>query len=271
MIRLLTEADRTAVQQLLKREPQLNLYLLGNLEKLGFVHELSQFWGDFDGDDGTGELRGVINRYMTGWAIYGRPDADWAGLAQVLDRHSLPAERLQDNPGGTPSLLPFLQRYEMAKIVVEELMELGEGALRPVAPRPGVTIRRATMNDADALIAFYADADEMTRTPAGVIRPIQDTRIWFAAEGDNILSAALTNAETAEYAMIGGVYTKPAARGRALSQAVCTALCQDLIASGRQPVLYWGNAAAGAVYRKLGFRAIGHWRAVWLRPQNRDQ
>jgi predicted GNAT family acetyltransferase len=265
MIRPLTERDRLAVQQLLKREPQLNLYLLGNIEKLGFDHELSQFWGDFAAGEIAGDLRGVINRYMTGWAAYGRPDADWASLAQVLDEHPIPAERLQDNPGGIPSLLPFLDRYEPAKIVVEELMELVDGALRPVAPPPGVTLHRATMADADALIAFFAEAGDMARTPPAVIRPIQDTRLWFAAEGGEILATALTNAETAHHAMIGGVYTKPAARGRALSQAVCTALCQDLITAGRQPVLYWGNAAAGAVYRKLGFRAIGKWRAVWLR------
>lgn len=267
MIRQLTESDRRLVQQLLMREPQLNLYLLGNIEKLGFAHELSQFWGDFaDGDD-AGDLRGVINRYMTGWAVYGRPDADWAGLAQVLDEHPITAERLQDNPGGVPSLLPFLHRYEAAKLVVEELMELKDGALRPVAPPPGVTLQRATMADADRLIAFYAEAGDMARTPPGVIRPIQDTRLWFASEGGEILATALTNAETAQHAMIGGVYTKPAARGRALSQAVCTALCADLIAAGRQPALYWGNAAAGAVYRKLGFQPIGQWRAVWLRPK----
>jgi uncharacterized protein len=268
MIRPLTEHDRPVVQQLLMQKPQLNLYLLGNIEKLGFHHELSQLWGDFTGDEDASPLRGVINRYMTGWAVYGKPAADWPGLAQVLDKHPIPAERLQDNPGGIVSLLPFLQRYETAKIVIEELMELGDGALCPVAPPPGVTLHRATMADADPLIAFYAEAGDMARTPPGVIRPIQDTRLWFAAEKGEILATALTNAETIKHAMIGGVYTKPAARGRALSQAVCTALCKDLIGDGRQPVLYWGNAVAGGVYRKLGFRAIGEWRAVWLRPKN---
>jgi len=41
-------------------------------------------------------------------------------------------------------------------------------------------------------------------------------------------------------------------------------LCADLLADGKQPVLYWKRPAAGAVYRKLGFHAVGAWRSVWL-------
>jgi hypothetical protein len=263
MICLLTEADRAATIELLNRDPQLNLYMLGNLEKLGFANDFSQFWGDF-AESGARTLRGVINRYMNGWAIYGQPDADWAGLAAVLDQHPVKAARLQDNPGGVPSLLPYLQRYAEERTVVEELMDLVAADFRPQPPPTGVTVRRGELADLAALVAFYADADDMTRTPAAVARPLQDTRLWLAEEHGTILATALTNAETTQLAMIGGVYTKPAARGRNLSQAVCGALCADLFAAQRQPVLYWGKPAAGTVYRKLGFRPRGQWRAVWL-------
>lgn len=269
MIRLLAESDRGAILDLLNQEPALNLYMLGNLEKLGFRHELSQFWGDF-ADHSSGApahkamLRGVINRYMRGWSVYGQSDANWGGLARVLDQYPEKPDRLQDNPGGVESLLPYLNRYHAAQVVVEELMELAADDFRPVGAAAGVTVRRATMADYDRLVAFYADAADMTRTPPAVARPIQDTRLWLAEEGGQVLATALTNAETKSLAMIGGVFTKPAARGRGLSQAVCSALCQDLLRSGLQPVLYWGKPAAGAVYRKLGFRAIGDWRAVWL-------
>ena len=107
----------------------------------------------------------------------------------------------------------------------------------------------------------------MARTPAAVERPIRDTRLWLAEEQGEVISTALTNAETSTLAMIGGVYTPPAQRGRKLSQAVCSALCADLLAADKQPVLYWGNPAAGAVYHKLGFRPQGQWRAVWLQAK----
>jgi predicted GNAT family acetyltransferase len=82
-----------------------------------------------------------------------------------------------------------------------------------------------------------------------------------------MVAAALTNAETDSLAMIGGVYTPPEWRGRGLSQAVCAALCADLLAAALTPVLYWKTPSAGAVYRKLGFQTIGVWRAVRLGPR----
>jgi predicted GNAT family acetyltransferase len=265
MIRLLTEADRAAVIALLQQAPALNLYMLGNLEQLGFQHELSQFWGDFADEGGeSGQLRGILNRYMTGWDVYGLPTADWAALAQVIDMHPIQAVRLQDNPGGVPSILPYLKRYHAAQSGVETLMALTPDQFVPSPVPPGITVRRATMDDLPALVAFYARAENMTRTAPAVERPLRDTRLWMAMAGEEILSTALTNAETQDFAMIGGVFTKPSARKRGLSRAVCGALCPDLITSQRQPILYWRNPLAGSVYRQLGFQKIGQWRAVWL-------
>ncbi len=265
MVRLLTEADRAAVIALLQQAPALNLYMVGNLEQLGFQHELSQFWGDFtDAPGEAAQLRGVLNRYMTGWDAYGLLATDWAALGRVIDTHPIQAVRLQDNPGGVPSLLPYLKRYRAAQSVVETLMALSPAQFVPQPVPPSVTVRRATMADLPALVAFYARAENMTRTAPAVARPLQDTRLWMAVAGDEVLSTALTNAETGNLAMIGGVFTKPSARKRGLSRAVCGALCQDLIATQRQPILYWRNPTAGSVYRQLGFQEIGQWRAVWL-------
>jgi predicted GNAT family acetyltransferase len=268
MIRPLSETDHDVVVTFLSQAPQYNLYILGNLEKLGFDHAFCEYWGDFadDTQSKTPTLRGVINRYMSGWTIYGEPGTNWAGLAKTLDNHPIQAERLQDNPGGIDSFLPFLQRFTSEKTETEEVMTLERENLQPVNQIEGVTVRRGTMRDLARLTRFYGVAEHMTRSAAAVERPLRDTRLWLAEADGEILSTALTNAETTALAMIGGVYTPPAARGRRLSQAVCHALCSDLIAAGKQPVLYWSTPAAGAVYRKLGFHACGQWRSIWLIP-----
>ncbi|MEZ4640331.1 MAG: GNAT family N-acetyltransferase [Caldilineaceae bacterium] len=80
----------------------------------------------------------------------------------------------------------------------------------------------------------------------------------------------MTIAETADQAKIGGVFTHPRARGRGLGQAVVSALCAELLAHEKQPVLYWVNPIAGAIYRKLGFRTVGNWRAVRLQRMNEE-
>ncbi len=264
MIRPLHEADRAATVALLEAAPYWNLYLLGNLESLGFEEEFCQFWGDFAG----AELRAVLNRYMHGWSIYGQEDADWASLAAVVDGHPIAGERLQDNPGGVASFLPFLQRYDVPKVTETQLMDLEAQDFRPRAVPPGAHVRRAGLGDLPALVEFYRDAGSMSRSALGVERPLRDTRVWVAESDDTatpaIMAAALTNAEMQMLAMVGGVYTPPQWRNRGLSQAVCSALCAELLAEGKRPVLYWENEAAGKVYDKLGFRRRGLWRSAWL-------
>lgn len=264
MIRLLTEADRAAMLKFLSGAPQFNLYMLGNLEKLGFTNAFCEFWGDVEaGADGP-HLRAVLNRYMTGWTIYGTTSADWAALGAILDRHPAGAERLQDNPSGIASFLPYLRRYQALQVKIEEVMTLQAAAFQPIAPHGGIVIRRGTLDDLPRLIDFFAHAEHMSRTPAGVERPLRDTRLWLAEADSQIVATALTNAETATLAMIGGVYTPHDWRGRGYSQAVCSALCADLLGAQKQPVLYWDTPAAGAIYRKLGFQSTGQWRSVWL-------
>lgn len=271
MIRLLTDYDREAAFALLNRDQALNLYLLGNMETLGFSQDFCQFWGDWDDVHGGPRLRAILNRYMNGWVVYGLSDANWPDLARIIDDYPQPAARLQDNPGGVASFAPFLNHYRPAQVHVETLMRLDAADFRPRPSPPGITVRRAILDDLPALVALYADAGDMSRSPAGVERPLRDRRVMVAEEAGEVVSAALTNAETESLAMIGGVFTPPPARGRGLSQAVCSALCADLLADGKQPALYWKNPAAGAVYHKLGFHTVGEWRSVWLEPVKRGR
>jgi uncharacterized protein len=261
MIRRLGEREREAVLSLLRQQPEMNLYALGNIEASGFDTLFSEFWGDFDEQ---GRVRAVLNRYMTGWVIYGLAGAAWDQLGKIVDSHPIKAERIQDNPGGIDSFLPYLRRYRVRKLMEEELMTLAEADFRPFAPAEGIVVRRAVWNDLGDLVAFYAEAEEMRRVPEAVERPLRERRIWMATVDGIPYATALTNAEIADQAMIGGVYTKPQARGQGLSRMVMSALCAELLHEGKQPVLYWENPTAGAVYRKLGFQPIGIWRSVRL-------
>lgn len=264
MIRELIEKDRAQTEALLSKAPEYNLYVLGNLRSVGFDQpDLSQFWGDFDE---VGQLRGVINRYMTGWVVYGELDADWNGLGRILDGANPPAQRLQDNPGGIESLLPFIPHYQVSRISIQTFMALYQPDFVSASNRPDIQVRRATIEDIPALVEFYSDAEHMTRSPKGVAQPVRRTRLWLAEMDGEVCSAALTNAETDQVAMIGGVYTPPRYRSNGYSHSVCSALCADLLQDGKRPVLYWETPAAGKVYTKLGFQRIGDWRALRIEP-----
>lgn len=262
MQRILAEADRSEVVALLRRDPEHNLYLLGNLDALGFDTNFCVFHGFFGAH---GALQAVANRYFVNWGVFGTPDADWQEVADFLDAQPN-AERLQDNPGGIRSILPLLKRLEVDTVQVEELMRLAPLDFAPQPAPDDVMIRRATFNDADELAALYAYAGSMARSRAGIERPLRDATFLVAERDGAIVSSALTNAETSDLAMIGGVWTPPEHRGQGLARATVSALCQHLLNAGKTPVLYWDNPAAGKVYRTLGFRQIGTWRAVRFAP-----
>ena len=101
-----------------------------------------------------------------------------------------------------------------------------------------------------------AGKDQVRRTMYGRIRSL---RTWVAESQGQLQSAASTSAETAQAAMIGGVWTAPVARNRGLSTAVTAALSRELLAEGRRPYLFYltDNAAAARVYSQVGFSTIG--------------
>ena len=211
MIRLLENADYNQAYAFCNQNPALNLYFLGNMETLGFETDVCQFWGSFDE---TGNLNGMLNRYMDGWDIADGPGCDYAGLGRVLDDHPAGAARLQDNTRYMASLQPFIARYRFVSATVQHLCDLKPADFNPDC-RDWPT-RRATMADYDALCALYANAGDMSRTPRGVERPLRSGRVFVVEVGGEIVSSTLTNAETKTLAMIGGVYTPPPTPGSGL-------------------------------------------------------
>jgi len=266
MIRPLTDSDYEQIYAFCERNPALNLYFLGNLETLGVESDICQFWGSVDdGGELNGErLTGVLMRYMNGWNIADAPGCDYVGFGEIVDTHPDGAARLQDNTRYVDSFLPFIRRYRAIQITPEWLCELDPPAFNPSClPWP---VRRATLADFEALRRFYAQAEEMTRTPRGVERPLTDGRVFVVEVENQIVSSVLTNAETRTMAMIGGVYTPPPHRGQGYAGAAMVALCRSLLTDALRPVLYYQNRAAGAIYRRLGFKEVGVWRAVRLGP-----
>ncbi len=84
-----------------------------------------------------------------------------------MDDHPEAGTRLQDNPGGIGSFLPFLRRYAVDQVTEEELMALRTEDFRPASTLPNCEVRRATLADLDALAALYAEAEHMSDFAGG--------------------------------------------------------------------------------------------------------
>jgi GNAT superfamily N-acetyltransferase len=270
-VRRLSEQDQPLLEAFLATFPGYSLFLSANLVYLRANMDLVRYWGGYVEDRLAAVLMMVGRRAM----ISAEPRRDLSPLARVAALEQV--DFMMGQPEGVDALLgelspgAGLERRE-EHLLAELAVPAGEA--RAMVVPPGVMIRRAYPSDLEALTTLYYGADgfesvgkdQVRRTMYGRIRSL---RTWVAESQGQLQSAASTSAETAQAAMIGGVWTAPTARNRGLSTAVTAALARELVTEGRRPYLFYltDNAAAAHVYSQVGFSTIGRWSVIYLTPR----
>jgi predicted GNAT family acetyltransferase len=128
----------------------------------------------------------------------------------------------------------------------------------------------ASPEDMERLIDFYETGFySLARLPSRVAWRNRLTeqlayRTLFVVEdgAGRVVSAALSSAEAGGVAMLGGVATLSAHRGKGLSTLCVGGLCKHLFSRGFHTIALFyleDNNSAGRVYSKLGFENAGHW------------
>ena len=257
-IRQLNRDDSDELLDFLYRDPYYNIFMIGNLENMGLDHPDLDYWGSFRG----GQLAGALMRYRVFWNVYDAGGADLRAFAWLMDRRG-DVQALHGHDRLIARLARLLRDYEAREERRLHFCRLPE--LKP-ALTSSHSVHRATLADLPALVAFYSDAEGMTRDEQSVRRCLEQGRVFVATAGGRIVSAALTNTETRELVMIGGVYTPLDSRYQGYASACMVAICQDLVADGKEACLCYDDPVAGDIYRRLGFKEIGYWRLLLLRP-----
>jgi predicted GNAT family acetyltransferase len=255
-IRQLDQEDADELLDLLYRDPYYNLFMIGNLENMGLDHPDLDYWGSFR----EGKLAGALMRYRVFWNLYDAGGTDLRAFAWLMDRRE-DVQALHGHDKLIARFAKLLRDYEVREERRLHFCHLPE--LRPVLISSH-SVRRAALADLPALAAFYSDAEEMTRDEQAVRRDLEQGRIFVATAEGRIVSAALTNAETRNLAMIGGVYTRLDSRYQGYASACMVAICQDLAADGKEACLFYDDPVAEGIYRRLGFKKVGHWRLLLL-------
>ncbi len=260
-LRRLTSDDAPALAALLDAEPLENVYLRSEL-RLGRLGS-GQWWGL----DGHGEIRAALlgGPLVVPWV----PDAgDVDRLVEALSRQQPPRmlvgprqQVLALHHARTPT--PPLRELRDP----QPLLALRRGALRV---EPAAQVRKGTPQDLDRLTVAAADmhreemgVDPLAIDPTGwrsrMSTLIQRGWSWLWTEGDEVLFKAELSAWTPEAVQIQGVYTAPRHRNRGLATRAMAAVCSAVLDEVPVCTLYVNhyNAAARAVYARLGFEQVG--------------
>ena len=257
-----TEIDR--VRAYVKQEPEVNLFILGDIEQQGVDSEIVEIFVEDKGDD----YAFLLLRYLESYVIYSAdPGYDAGRIAAFLK------EREVNVISGKDSVVERLVPYFPERFAKKTyLAKLDSVLWRPDLPA-GFTLRRLAVKDAAELVRFYGGISEFASSYRGreekavreqEIALTNGGRIWGVLNSDGrLVSVAAATAEYSESAMVVGVATEVASRGRGLASAIVAGLCSELLQSGKRYVcLFYDNPQAGRIYRKIGFTEIGGYTMI---------
>ncbi len=169
--------------------------------------------------------------------------------------------------GVAPLWAELMRRRRRALVDrLEVSLVLAAEDFRPSAAVADAVVRPAALLDLDRLVeAARASLREEDR-PDPFLGDPRGFRRWVASRHERALvaeragrveSVAYADVQLTEGWLLQGVYTWPAQRRQGLAAAAVSALCQRAFAAGADHVqlsVVEGNAAAIALYGRLGFR-----------------
>ena len=255
-LRLIEPRQRAPIEAFLRRDLDLHLYELGDLDPF--------FWPRtrWVGCEREGELAALALVYQdpagheTLLLLERRDPAAAAYLLQ--EGRALLPERFYSHL--SPGLAELLPEPRQARGPYRKMSLAGPVSLTseppPATPDQGSgEIVRLGPNDLTEVEAFYAEAYPGNWFEASMLET-GCYRGWRGPGGLSSVAGVHVYAPALGVAALGNIATSPVARGQGLARQVTGNLCADLQAEGLRIGLNVAseNAAAIACYERLGFR-----------------
>lgn len=262
-LRKLTNQDRAQVYAYIHDEPEINLFLYGDVEAFGLEGDTVEGFAA-ETADGWDYL---LLRYLDNFLLYSRREAyDVSGAAAFLNARSF--NGLSGKCGLLEQLVPLLpgrvgQPTFMARLnAVQNLPQMSQS----------FGIRRLVPDDARPLVEFYTQIKEFRATYFGCEeKAVEEKRLslsthgrcWGAFQDGKLVATASSAAENSISAMVVGVATLPACRRQGLAGGLVGRLCTELLQDGKKFLcLFYDNPLAGSIYHRIGFEKIGRYMLV---------
>lgn len=256
-----TEADRQAILAYIAAEPEINLFIYGDVETVGVDQPPVQVWAEPD-SKGWDFL---ILQYFDSYILYSQnPGYNVAAAAAFL------RERKVQGISGKQELLDRLAPYFPGKSCKLTYMSRCNAVNPAFAARipASVTVRELGPEDLDQALELLRGIEEFADTYHGEDREREELAQCWKCGGmmvgafreGRLVCTAQTTAASSRSAMVVGVATRPDERGRGYASAVVAELCRRSFAQGRKFLcLFYDNPAAGRIYRRIGFTEVGGW------------
>lgn len=252
MIVKVTNENLNVMMDYVKKEPSINLFIIGDVEQFGLDVDFQEVYLQYDNKN----ITACVLRYYGHVIVYS--DKSDFNVQEILSLiNTFTYQGLSGKKQVIDILLPFLQNVK--KIDECYFCELNSDKN---LFKPNMEIKNAVEDDVEricplmVMVGYHTDTYTVSNQ-----RKINNGagRIYFVDEDNLVISSAATAIETSVSAMIGGVATHVDYRKKGLASQVVSKLCLDLLSENKKPCLFFYNPEAGKIYHSLGFVDTDMW------------
>ena len=251
MIIKVDDTYHSKVINYLKREPDFNLFIIGDIERYGYDNYCLDIWA---GIDKKGHIEGVLLRYFEYLIFYSRGKFNIDAFANLIN--SLNYIEISGK-------LDVLQKLEgkigvNRKRIVKFCVLDDPSKLNDI--EIGLKPKKIRFGNISKVVKLYGEIDEFENTTIESIKSGLRTGRGYCIEiNKKVVAMAKSTLETRTHAMIVGVGTHPNFRNRGLATKCIVKICNEIINENKTPCLFYDNIEAGRIYNKLGFKEKGYW------------
>ncbi len=263
MIRKLTSGDNAAVMAFLLPESAFNLFIIGDIENVGYDSNIQDIWAEF-GEQQV--IRAVLLRYFSFYIFYASGECDLAGFAAIVNSDP----NFEVISGKQEALMPLAALLRVNRSKQFYFARLDDAAQLDSAADYSM-VHKATIDDVDEIIGVRSRIEEFHRSPSareslrnGMENGSSHT-YFYRVDGQMVANAS-TTAENSQSAMIVGVCSLPEHRRKGYATLCMNALCREVLERGKFLCLFYDNPEAGKIYKRIGFRDIGMYAMYYAAP-----
>jgi hypothetical protein len=266
MFRHAEDKDRAALLAYLGREPEFNLFILGDIASFGLRSDVV----DVFVQEKEGACEAVLLRYRNNMVAYAHDlGVDLSRVVKRMNSYLGEGEKwFVSGKKDTidlvkPRLAGTLSRehdqfFSVCRELRSEvpLLQLPLVQMAKAEDAPDISNLRGAITEFGGPGENPEHLREEIKAGKRAVAMVREP-----ATGE-LVSVASCVAETDSAAMIIGVATRPDRRGRGYATACVYRLVNDLRRKGKSACLFFHNPAAGTIYHRLGFKDIGMWEIL---------
>ncbi len=259
----LQESDKQRIFDYIKKEPEVNLFIYGDIENHGVANDPVRVYAFPDAK----QWDCVLLKYFDFYIVYSQKETfDADAVAAFLQDKTI------DAVSGKASLVSRLQPYFPELTVRDTYLSRCRRSPRSAAlPKDGgIQLKRLGERDAADVCALLSQIEEFADAypPCALEKNMRQLKenlthgglLYGVYDTEKLVATAATSAANSRSAMVVGVATLPGYRNRGYASAAVARLCRDSFAEGKKFLcLFYDNPKAGRIYRRLGFEEIGRY------------